>query len=134
VAALGSSERIVIDVPDGLPPALADVGLAERVLANLADNALRHSGRGANVLITASARARQVTVSVVDTGSGVPAAVHRQLFQPFQRVGDRSPGGLGLGLSVARGFTEAMGGALEPAQTPGGGLTMHVRLPAAHAA
>ncbi|HWH30729.1 MAG TPA: ATP-binding protein, partial [Mycobacteriales bacterium] len=128
ISALGDTGRIVIDIPEGLPPALADIGLAERVVANLADNALRHSGKGANVLITASSRGSEVTMSVVDNGHGVPAALRAELFRPFQRLGDRSPGGLGLGLSVARGFAEAMGGALEPDETPGGGLTMHIRL------
>jgi K+-sensing histidine kinase KdpD len=131
VSGLGGNERVLIEIPAGLPPAATDLGLAERVIANLTDNALRHSGKGSNVLITASARAGQVTVSIVDTGPGVSAGGRAALFRPFQRLGDRSPGGLGLGLSVAHGFTEAMGGSLEPAETPGGGLTMHIRLPAA---
>ena len=54
-----------------------------------------------------------------------------RLFSPFQRLGDRDPRGLGLGLSVARGFTEAMGGTLTAEDTPGGGLTVVVSLPAA---
>lgn len=128
LAGVSERHRVVLDVPEGLPLVSADVGLAERVMANLVDNALRHSGRGTNVLITARAREAGVELSVVDTGPGVPAARRADLFAPYQRIGDRSPGGLGLGLSVARGFTEAMGGALEPAETPGGGLTMHVRL------
>jgi K+-sensing histidine kinase KdpD len=128
---IGDGERVVVDVPNGLPLVLADVGLAERVVANLVDNALRHSGRGTNVLVRAAVRGGDVVVSVVDTGPGVPTARYADLFTPYQRSGDRSTGGLGLGLSVARGFTLAMGGSLEPAQTPGGGLTMHLRLPQA---
>lgn len=128
VAGVAERHRVVLDVPEGLPLVAADVGLAERVLANLLDNALRHSGRGLNVLVAARARTTSVELSVVDNGPGVPAVRHADLFSPYQRLGDRSPGGLGLGLSVARGFTEAMGGTLEPAETPGGGLTMSVRL------
>jgi two-component system sensor histidine kinase KdpD len=52
------------------------------------------------------------------------------LFAPFQRLGDREPRGLGLGLTVAKGFTEAMGGTLTAEDTPGGGLTVVVSLPA----
>lgn len=128
ISGIGDTQRIVIDVSEQLPFVLADVGLAERVVANLVDNALRHSGKGSNVLVTAVDRDRHVMLSVVDDGPGVPAAQRDALFTPYQRLGDRTIGGLGLGLSVAHGFTEAMGGTLEPAETPGGGLTMRIRL------
>jgi two-component system sensor histidine kinase KdpD len=131
VGGLADTHRVIVDVPERLSLVLADVGLAERVIANLVDNALEHSPRDTNVLITAVEQGRDVVLSVVDSGPGVPAAQRSSLFAPFQRLGDRVPGGLGLGLSVARGFTEAMGGTLEPAETPGGGLTMCVRLPRA---
>lgn len=128
LAGVGQLQRVVLDVPDGLPLVLADLGLAERVVANLVDNALRHSDRGMNVLVTAAVRSREVVISVVDTGPGVPAGQRDALFAPYQRLGDRSTGGLGLGLAVARGFTEAMGGRLVPSETPRGGLTMNVHL------
>ena len=128
VQGLAEGERVVVDVPERLPLVLADLGLAERVVANLVDNALRHSGRGTNVLVTAAERAEHVVLSVVDTGPGVPASRRAALFAPYQRLGDGSPGGLGLGLSVAQGFTTAMGGTLEASETPGGGLTMSIRL------
>lgn len=131
IGGAGQLHRIVVDVLPGLPLVHADVGLAERVVANLVDNALRHSGAGTNVLVTAALRSGDVVISVVDTGPGVPAGKREALFAPYQRLGDRSTGGLGLGLSVARGFTEAMGGRLVPTQTPGGGLTMSVHLPVA---
>lgn len=125
----GDNRRVVVDLPEHLPVVQADVGLAERVIANLVDNALEYSGKGTNVLVTAAERGRDVVISVVDTGPGISHAQGRDLFAPFQRLGDRAPGGLGLGLSVARGFTQAMDGVLEAATTPGGGLTMNVRLP-----
>lgn len=128
VGGVADRHRVVLDVPEHLPLVLADLGLAERVLANLVDNALRHSGRGTNVLVRAVQRDRVVVLSVVDTGPGVAPERHADLFAPYQRLGDRRPGGLGLGLSVARGFAEAMGGSLEPTETPGGGLTMSIRL------
>jgi K+-sensing histidine kinase KdpD len=128
IAGIGQLHRVVVELPDGLPLVLADVGLAERIVANLVDNALRHSGRGTNVLVTAAVRSGDVVLSIVDTGPGVPPGQRAALFAPYQRLGDRSTGGLGLGLSVARGFAEAMGGRLQPAETPGGGLTMNVHL------
>ena len=67
---------------------------------------------------------------MVDRGPGVPDEVKDQMFAPFQRGGDAPRGdGVGLGLAVARGLTEAMDGTLFAEDTPGGGLTMVVDLP-----
>ena len=69
---------------------------------------------------------------MVDQGPGVQETDWARMFVPFQRLHDRSTDmGVGLGLAIARGFTEAMGGTLKPAHTPGGGLTMTVTLPRA---
>lgn len=118
--------RVQIDVGDSA--ALADPGLLERVLANLIDNALRYGGDGV-VRVNAGSVAGRTLISVVDEGPGVPRGVENQLFESFQRMGDRNnKPGVGLGLSVARGFVEAMGGAVSLTETPGGGLTVLVEL------
>jgi two-component system sensor histidine kinase KdpD len=68
--------------------------------------------------------------SSIDTGPGIPADRLGDVFQPFQRLGDTdNTTGVGLGLALSKGFVEAMGGTLEPEDTPGGGLTMVVSLP-----
>jgi two-component system, OmpR family, sensor histidine kinase KdpD len=122
---------LTVDVPETLPDVLADAGLAERVVANLLDNAVRYAG-AAGVAVRASAYAERVELRVVDDGPGVPPRARDKLFTPFQRLGDRDAStGVGLGLHVARGFTEAMGGTLIPEDTPGGGLTMVLSLPTA---
>ncbi|MHA6758116.1 sensor histidine kinase [Streptacidiphilus sp. PAMC 29251] len=110
---------------------LADGPMLERVVANLMANALRYSG-GVPVLVTASALADRVEVRVVDHGPGLPEDERERVFLPFQRLGDTDNGtGVGLGLALSRGLTEAMGGTLTPEDTPGGGLTMLLTLPAA---
>jgi two-component system sensor histidine kinase KdpD len=124
---------VELDVPEDLPLVHADPGLLERVLANLLDNAVRHAGGSGPIQVMAAAGAESAKLAVVDHGPGVDPAAREQLFGPFQRLDDRDTGGVGLGLSVARGFTEAMGGALVADQSPGGGLTMRLRLPLAHA-
>ncbi|MFL6075743.1 MAG: DUF4118 domain-containing protein [Mycobacteriales bacterium] len=129
-ALVGLDGMAELDVPETLPPVLADPGLLERVVANLIGNALRY-GQGSPVRVSAGRLGGRVELRVVDRGPGVPAADRDRIFAPFQRLGDRAAGGVGLGLAVARGFTEAMGGTLTPEDTPGGGLTMVVSLPVA---
>ncbi len=120
------------DVADDLPMAYADAGLLERVVANLVDNAHRHSPSGRPVEVLGRVDDRVVRVAVVDHGPGVPEQDWDRIFRPFQRVGDQGPASsVGLGLAIARGFTEAMGGSVVPSRTPGGGLTMTVTLPRA---
>ncbi|WP_370144920.1 DUF4118 domain-containing protein [Streptacidiphilus sp. EB129] len=113
-----------------VPAVLADGPLLERVVANLVVNALRHAD-GTPVLVTASALADRVEVRVVDHGPGLPESDWERIFLPFQRLGDTdNSNGVGLGLALSRGLAEAMGGALTPEDTPGGGLTMVLTLPA----
>ncbi|MFF4225201.1 ATP-binding protein [Streptomyces abikoensis] len=114
------------------PDVLADPPLLERVLANLVANAARHSPPGRPVTVAASVLASRVELRVVDRGPGLRPADRERAFEPFQRLGDTdNTTGLGLGLALSRGLTEAMGGTLTPEDTPGGGLTMVVSLPAA---
>ncbi|MFE5038923.1 ATP-binding protein [Streptomyces sp. NPDC056683] len=118
--------------PEDMPPLLADPPLLERVIANLVGNAARYSPPGARVLVTASALAGRAELRIIDRGPGLPAGGRDRLFEPFQRLGDTdNTTGLGLGLALARGLTEAMDGTLTPEDTPGGGLTMVVSLPLA---
>jgi two-component system, OmpR family, sensor histidine kinase KdpD len=131
LAGVEGSGRVEVQIDESLPAVLADSGLLERVVANVVDNALRH-GRGAPVAVRASMHADRVELRVVDAGPGVPGREVDGLFAPFQRLGDRNAtSGVGLGLSVARGFTQAMGGTLNTEDTPGGGLTVVLSLPVA---
>jgi two-component system sensor histidine kinase KdpD len=146
----GSTSMVNLDVAETLSVD-ADPALLERALANLIANALAWSPPGAQVRIEASYAPPddlQVRLSgdasrnegrlraelrVIDVGPGIPPEVRDAVFRPFQRLGDgnnSSPTGVGLGLAVARGFIEAMGGELTLEDTPGGGLTAVVTMPA----
>ena len=126
---LDDADLLVIVVPDDLPLVRADPGLLERVLANLFSNALRHSPADLRPMLRAKEDGDRVVLDVVDHGSGVPAGLKERIFEPFARLDARSPG-VGLGLAVAKGFAEAMGGTIVAVDTPGGGLTVRVTLPA----
>ncbi|WP_131811675.1 ATP-binding protein, partial [Mycolicibacterium peregrinum] len=121
-------DRVKVEVGDAV--AMADAGLLERVLANLIDNALRYAPDGP-IRVSAGQVADRVLIAVIDEGPGMPRGAEEQLFAPFQRLGDHNTTiGVGLGLSVARGFVEAMGGTISATDTPGGGLTVEIDLAA----
>nr|WP_240721472.1 DUF4118 domain-containing protein [Pseudarthrobacter sp. NamE5] len=133
-----TSERLHVLLPDNMPPVDADPGMLERVIANLVENALKYAADSDVVVSGAVGGTGSATIGnapaselmVIDHGSGIPTDKVLTMFQPFQRANDTTPGtGIGLGLAVAKGFTEAMGGVLLAEPTPGGGLTMVVRLP-----
>ena len=127
---MDGAEAVTVEIAEEVPAVVADAGLLERVVANVVDNALRHGGN--DVTVRASAHDNRVELRVVDRGPGVPRGRMDGLFTAFQRLGDRdATSGLGLGLSVAQGLTTAMDGSLTAEDTPGGGLTVVVSLPAA---
>jgi two-component system sensor histidine kinase KdpD len=122
-------ESVRTDIPEGLLMVSGDPGLLERALANVVENAVKYNGSG-QVLVSGSVfrlpgRPDRLEVRVADNGPGIPDGAKEKVFEPFQRYGDAPRGaGVGLGLAVARGFVEAMGGSLTAEDTPGGGLTM----------
>jgi two-component system, OmpR family, sensor histidine kinase KdpD len=130
---LGPGGRVVtVSIPDDLPEVAVDPAILERVISNLAANALRYSPPGRPPALTGSSLLDRVELKIIDRGPGVPEEQWNQIFIPFQRMGDTdNTTGVGLGLALSRGLTEAMGGTLEPDETPGGGLTMTLSLPAA---
>jgi two-component system sensor histidine kinase KdpD len=134
------SGRIRVDLPPDVPPIEADAGMLERVIANLAENAVKYAPTS-EIIITAAAGGLGMLspdgrltgeVRVIDHGPGVAEENFISIFTPFQRLDDvPATGGIGLGLAVAQGLSEAMGGTLSAEQSAGGGLTMILRLPLA---
>jgi two-component system sensor histidine kinase KdpD len=124
--------RVAVDVSESTPLVVGDRALLERAVANVVSNALAWSPADRPVRIEAVQANESVDLRVVDRGPGVASADRERMFTPFQRLGDRSrDAGVGLGLAIAHGFVEAMGGSIAPEETPGGGLTMSIVLPVA---
>jgi two-component system, OmpR family, sensor histidine kinase KdpD len=129
---LGPPARAVaVNIPEDLPEVAVDPAILERVISNVIANALRYSPEGTPPAMTGSALHDRVELKIIDRGPGIPESQRTEMFVPFQRMGDTdNTTGVGLGLALSRGLTEAMGGTLEPDETPGGGLTMTLSLPA----
>ncbi|MFJ9580492.1 DUF4118 domain-containing protein [Streptomyces sp. NPDC101191] len=120
---------VELDIPETLPMVAVDRGLLERAVANIVENAVKYSPEGVPVAVGASVLGERLELRVTDRGPGVPDAGKERIFEAFQRFGDAPRGsGVGLGLAVARGFVEAMGGTVSAEDTPGGGLTMVLTL------
>lgn len=127
--------EISTEIAGGLPLVDTDPALLERVLANLVENAIRQDSAGQPVRIsvgTIKTPSARLDIRVMDRGPGIPTRERAKAYEPFSRAGDRkqaSEDGVGLGLAVAQGLTEVIGGELDMEDTPGGGLTMVVSLP-----
>jgi two-component system sensor histidine kinase KdpD len=130
--------RVRVELPGNMTEVDAADGMLERVIANIVENALKYAPDSDVVLAGAAGGISHTALNgrpagelrIIDHGQGVPAESVIRMFQPFQRLDDLpQTTGVGLGLAVAKGFTEAMGGTLTAEQTPGGGLTMVIRLP-----
>jgi two-component system, OmpR family, phosphate regulon sensor histidine kinase PhoR len=104
-----------IDVPPVLPAVRGDASLLREVLQNLLDNAVQYTPAGGRITVSATAEARDVVVSVEDTGVGIPLVDQERIFERFYRVDaarSRQAGGTGLGLSIAKHIVEVHGGHL----------------------
>ncbi len=122
----------IVDVDETMPLISGDSALLERAVANVIGNALGWSPPNCPVRVEGRTVGSFVHLRVIDRGPGIPMAQREAVFEPFQRLGDRSnAAGAGLGLAIARGFTRATGGDVELDDTPGGGLTVTIFLPVA---
>ena len=119
------------DIPKDLPLFRADSALMEQVIANLLLNSALHTPQGTPIFLAAGVdRSRsRIFFTVADRGPGLPAALRERMFQKFQRGDAAKAGGLGLGLSIIRGFVTAQGGEVVAGENPGGGAVLTVYLP-----
>jgi len=120
---------IRLDVPEEIPLALVDHALIEQAVAKLLANAGSHTAPNLPIELDAEYTNENLLISVSDRGPGIPPEATERLFEKFYRGDDRKTGGLGLGLSIARGLVEAHGGRLTVENRDGGGARFVIRLP-----
>jgi len=123
-----------IEIPPALPSVLGDGSLLRDVLQNLLDNAIQYTPPGGQIRVCASANGREATISVTDTGIGIPLVDQERIFERFYRVDaarSREAGGTGLGLSIAKHIVEAHGGRLWVESTVGQGSKFSFSVPLA---
>jgi two-component system sensor histidine kinase KdpD len=123
------AREVVVDVPADLPMVLIDFVPMTQALANLVDNALKYSPAESPVEIWAGVEGSEVRVTVADRGPGIPEIELARVFDKFRRIRrPGEPGGVGLGLAIAKGFVEAHGGRIWAAARPGGGTMVTIAL------
>jgi two-component system sensor histidine kinase KdpD len=134
LAPLLGERRVEVDIPADLPPIAGDAVFVDQSLANLVENVARHTPAGTALAIRArpDAQPGMLELVVEDEGPGVDPDVARHLFDRFYRAGgpSRAGAGMGIGLTIVRGLTEAMGGTVEAGRGSRGGLAVRLRLPA----
>ena len=121
--------EIRLQVAEPVPLALVDHTLIEQAVAKLLANAAGHTPSKLPIEIDAEYKHDQLLISVSDRGPGLPLESAERIFEKFYRGDDRKAGGLGLGLSIARGFVEAHGGKLSAENRDGGGARFIISLP-----
>jgi len=135
-ALLPLAHERTLNLRTAIPPhasVLADRGRLRQVMSSLVNNAIKFNRSGGSVAIEAAASEHAWTLSVIDTGVGIPAAQLPHLFEPFNRLGRGSSGpeGIGIGLALARSLAERMAGSLTAHSTEGSGSRFELRLPIA---
>ena len=127
---LGDAGRVLVTAPGDLPPVRVDAAQVQRALVNVLDNALRLSPDGEAVTVRVTATRQEILIRVTDRGPGIPEAERERIFEPFHRVaGGPDEPGAGLGLAIARGFTEANGGRMWLESREGQGASFVLAFP-----
>ena len=126
-----ANHPLEIVIPGDMPPLRADFALMEQVLANMLLNAARHTPTDTSIFLTAGLErgGQRVYFTVADNGPGFPLEMKERLFKKFERGDAAKAGGLGLGLSIVRGFVVAQGGDIAVGENPGGGAVFTIYLP-----
>ena len=127
---VAGADRVVVSIPEDMPPVTVDAVQVQRILVNLLENALKFSPEGTQVTVRGTKTRKEAILRVIDQGRGVPEEELEHVFEPFYRGAPaQDQTGTGLGLAIARGFAEANGGRLWAESRPGQGAVFALALP-----
>lgn len=124
-----ASHRLMVDIPADLPLVRVDATLIDQALANLLENAARHTPAGTLVRLRACREDNSVVISVEDFGAGLDDHDMERVFAKFHRGATEGAGGVGLGLAICRAIVNLHGGRAWAERVPGGGTAFRMRLP-----
>ncbi|AHL31424.1 histidine kinase [Pseudomonas brassicacearum] len=119
--------KLLVAIQDPLPRLHADAAQLEKVLDNLIDNALRHTGDDGQIRLQARRHGERVIISVEDNGEGIAYGQQGRIFEPFVQVG-RKKGGAGLGLALCKEIVQLHGGRMGVYSRPGQGTQFYMAL------
>jgi two-component system phosphate regulon sensor histidine kinase PhoR len=126
--------QVTLELESGLPAAVGDADMLERVVVNLIHNAVKFTSAGGAVTVRAEPAEGAIRISITDTGVGIMPEDLPRIFERFYKADrSRGGGGTGLGLAVARHAVEAHGGTISAASVPGQGSVFTFTVPAVSA-
>jgi len=131
LAAQTRHQRLTTELPPALPSLRADLGMIERVLTNLLDNAIRHTPEGTTITLAVQSLPGQVQLEVGDNGPGIPEAVRQGLFTRASGLNRNAPHSGGLGLVIVQRILQLHGSEVQLAEEPGKGAVFRFTLPIA---
>jgi two-component system, OmpR family, sensor histidine kinase KdpD len=124
-----AEHRVILEIPADLPLVRVDAALIEQALANLLENAARHTPAGTVVRLHARRHGAEIVVSVENFGGDLPDADLERIFAKFERGEMESGGGMGLGLAICRAIVRLHGGRAWAERIAGGGIAFRFSLP-----
>ena len=123
---------VVLEIRENMPLVEADPVLLQQAISNLLVNAAQYTPPQTRIILAAAYEPAVLTITVEDTGPGIPPDSVGRLFEKFYRIPGSKPGGTGLGLSITRAFIEIQGGTIEASNREAGGARFTIRLPVKH--
>ena len=124
------SHRLIIEIQESLPLFRLDFGMMDQIIQNLVKNAIQHTQPGSSIVIDAAYAREQCLVTISDSGKGFPANETERVFDKFYRLQNSSTGGIGLGLSIVKGFVLALEGTVQAGKSRLGGAEFRIAIPA----